>query len=117
VVTLLPIKNTKYFSLNNVMAAVIKSNGWHFNVAMCQAWHACHLLMPPVLSAAHATAEDAICLNMAAARHLQTTTIGWKTCGLRHVPTTPMPRTQKQSPKHKEMPLYNTNYSLLSLSS
>jgi hypothetical protein len=54
VVTLLPIKNTKYFSLNNnVMAAVIKSIGWHFNVAMCHAWHACHLLMPSVIYRLH----------------------------------------------------------------
>jgi hypothetical protein len=35
------------------MAAVIKSIGWHFIVAMCHAWHACHLLMPPVIYRLH----------------------------------------------------------------
>ena len=117
VITLLPITNTKCFSLNNVMAAVIRSTGWHFNVAKCHAWHACHLLMPPVIYRLHMLQLKKPTVQIWPPPDICKRPRLAETCGQRHVPTTPIPLKHEQSPEHEEMPLHKTNYSLLSLSS
>lgn len=103
--------------MNNVMAAVIKSIGWHFNAAMCHAWHACHLLMPPVIYRLHMLQLKTpivqiwpppdICKRPRLAENCVVTGT--------YLPHRNLGSRNKLPPNHEELPLHNTNYSLLSL--